>query len=60
MKLISIKIHRYFHMIPLWKSPIKLPVELPVDPMLSLGLETARHQCHCPVELPVELPVDAL
>ena len=22
--------NKYFHMIPLWKSPIKLPVELPV------------------------------
>ena len=31
MKLINISINKYFHMIPLWKSPIKLPVELPVD-----------------------------
>ena len=31
MKLINININKYFHMIPLWKSPIKLPVELPVD-----------------------------
>ena len=30
MKLININIIKYFHMIPLWKSPIKLPVELPV------------------------------
>ena len=30
MKLINININQYFHMIPLWKSPIKLPVELPV------------------------------
>ena len=31
MKLINIDINKYFHMIPLWKSPIKLPVELPVE-----------------------------
>ena len=36
MKLINININEYFHMIPLWKSPIKLPVEatrgkLPVE-----------------------------
>ena len=31
MKLIKININKYFHMIPLWKSPIKLPVELPVE-----------------------------
>ena len=31
MKLINISINKYFHMIPLWKSPIKLPVELPVE-----------------------------
>ena len=31
MKLINISINTYFHMIPLWKSPIKLPVELPVE-----------------------------
>ena len=29
MKLINIDMNKYFHMIPLWKSPIKLPVELP-------------------------------
>ena len=27
MKLMNIKINEYFHMISLWKSPIKLPVE---------------------------------
>ena len=31
MKLINININKYFHMIPLWKSPIKLPVELPME-----------------------------
>ena len=31
MKVVNINIHEYFHMIPLWKSPIKLPVELPVE-----------------------------
>ena len=31
MELINININKYFHMIPLWKSPIKLPVELPVE-----------------------------
>ena len=31
MKLINININKYFHMIPLWKSPIKLPMELPVE-----------------------------
>ena len=31
LKLINININKYFHMIPLWKSPIKLPVELPVE-----------------------------
>ena len=35
-------IHEYFHMIPLWKSPIKLPVEPPVE---------------LPVEPPVEPPL---
>ena len=24
-------INKYFHLIPLWKSPLKLPVELPVE-----------------------------
>ena len=27
MKLIIVSIYTYFHIIPLWKSPIKLPVE---------------------------------
>ena len=27
----NININGYFHMIPLWKSLIKLPVELPVE-----------------------------
>ena len=31
MKLTNININKYFHMIPLWRSPIKLPVELPVE-----------------------------
>ena len=43
MKLINMNINKYFHMIPLWKSPIKLPVELPMK---------------LPVKLPVELPVE--
>ena len=30
MKLINIDTNKYFHMIPLWESPMKLPVELPV------------------------------
>ena len=30
MNSININMNKYFHMIPLWKSPIKLPVELPV------------------------------
>ena len=40
MKLINKNIIKYFHMIPLWKSPIKLPVELPVaiDPAVELLL----------------------
>ena len=29
MKLMNININKYFHMIPLWKSPSKLPLELP-------------------------------
>ena len=35
----NININKYFHMIPLWKSPIKLPVELPVElpPMICCG-----------------------
>ena len=37
MKLINININKYFHMIPLWKSPIKLPVELPVELAQDLG-----------------------
>ena len=32
MKLITINIHDYFHMIPLWKSPIKLPWTLDPTP----------------------------
>ena len=28
MKSINININKYFHMIPSWKSPMKLPVEL--------------------------------
>ena len=31
MKLFNINENKYFHMIPLWKSPIKLLVELPVE-----------------------------
>ena len=31
MKLININVNKYFHMIPSWKSPIKLRVELPVE-----------------------------
>ena len=27
MKLINMNINEYVHMVPLWKSPIKLPVE---------------------------------
>ena len=41
MKLINININGYFHMIPLWKSPIKLPVELPVE-LSSTALLTAE------------------
>ena len=41
MKLMNISISKYFHMIPLWKSPIKLPVEpsveLPVIPQQILS-----------------------
>ena len=44
MKLFNISINKYFHMIPLWKSPVKQPLELPVD--VGFG----------PVEVPVELP----
>ena len=35
MYVINTITNEYFHMIPLWKSPIKLPVELPG----SLGLD---------------------
>ena len=36
MKLINININKCFHMIPLWKSPLKLPVELPVVLLAAL------------------------
>ena len=43
MNLININIIKYFHMIPLWKSPIKLPVELPVElPAVKLGSGATR------------------
>ena len=46
MKLINMNINQYFHMIPLWKPPIKLPLwSYPWSYPLTL-------------ELPVELPVD--
>ena len=32
--------NKYFHMIPLWQSPTKLPVELPVEQLGEL-----RTQC---------------
>ena len=35
MRLININLNKYFHMIPLWKSPIKLPVELPVEALAT-------------------------
>ena len=34
----NININKYFHMIPLWKSPIKLPMELPVDLGIPAGI----------------------
>ena len=37
MTLINININKYFHMIPLWKSLIKLPVELLVELPVVLG-----------------------
>ena len=60
MKLRNINMNKYFHMIPLWKSPIKLPLELPVD---FCKFEDP-HGCRgplwgsCAVHLAVELPVD--
>ena len=33
-KLINIDVNKYIHMIPSWKSPSKLPVELPVELLL--------------------------
>ena len=44
MKLINININKYFHMIPLWKSPIKLPVELPVANPLQMLNPLTRWQ----------------
>ena len=38
MRLIDINIDKYFHMIPLWESPIKAPVELPVELSEELSL----------------------
>ena len=35
MNSINMNINKNVHMIPLWKSPIKLPVELPVGETLS-------------------------
>ena len=58
MKLININIIKNFHMIPLWKSPIKLPVELPVAATrcgYPLRLPVASVQTRCyPLRLPVE------
>ena len=47
MTLINTDINRYFHMIPLWKSPIKLPVDFHMIPLWE-----------SPIKLPVELPVE--
>ena len=44
-------------MIPLWKSPIKLPVELPVDPRWPDG-RSFEGQWKSPIKLPVKLPVE--
>ena len=46
MKLINININKYFHMIPLWKSPIKLPVELPVELPVAID-PTDRQAADC-------------
>jgi len=58
MKLINMNINKYFHMIPLWKSPIKLPVELPVE----LQAPTARSAAstYLPQPLPSPGPCPAL
>ena len=37
MKFININSNKDFHMIPLWKSPIKLPVDLPVELPVDVG-----------------------
>ena len=42
MKLIEYYLNNYFHMIPLWKSPINLLVELPVDFCWYLGTTGGR------------------
>ena len=31
MKVININVNKYFHLMPLWRSPLKLPLELPVE-----------------------------
>ena len=35
-------INKYFHVVPLWKSPIKLSVELPVDEAWTLAPELSH------------------
>ena len=48
MKLINKDINKYFHMIPLWKSPIKLPVELPVElPVLPVHSNSPHRHRTC-------------
>ena len=42
MQLIDITIDKYSHMIPLWKSPIKLPVELRVELSERLAAKTSH------------------
>ena len=47
--------NEYFHMTPLWKSPIKLPVGLPVE--LPAGrCRAANYPWDYPWSLPVGLP----
>ena len=56
MKLNNIDTNNNFHMIPLWKSPIKLPVELPVaiDPAVEPLLPRLCRRTRCKTKQPVQ------
>ena len=57
MNLINININKYFHMIPLWKSPSKLQSHDSSRPSRHHWGYLWSYPLELPVELPMELPV---